>query len=125
MNRVQKWVTRRLETLRGRRMSALGLRDMADDRLADVQRLLSDDVHWYVFEQELVGQLMRASGVPAKWVRIDTTAASSSADVDDKGRCDYRVTAKITVPICLNASLRLPACTPWACHGNAGGVPGY
>jgi hypothetical protein len=32
---------------------------MTDDRLADILRMLSSDVHWIAFEQELMGNLVR------------------------------------------------------------------
>ncbi len=85
MNRVQEWASRRLETLRGCGMEALGLQDLTDDRLADVLRLLSDDVHWHAFEQELMGQLVRVYDLTTQVVRIDTTTASSYADVNEQG----------------------------------------
>ena len=43
MNRVQPWAERRLETLRGCSDATLEVRDLGDDRLADVLRYLSDD----------------------------------------------------------------------------------
>src|SRR2546422_2464889 len=85
MNRVQEWATRRLETLRGCGMNALCPQDVTDDRLADVLRLLSDDVHWQAFEQELMGQLLRVYDLSATCVRIDTTTASSYAQVNEQG----------------------------------------
>src|SRR5438874_6835215 len=85
MNRVQEWATRRLETLRGCGMNTLCPQDVTDDRLADVLRLLSDDVHWQAFEQELMGQLLRVYDLPATCVRIDTTTASSYAQVNKHG----------------------------------------
>ncbi len=85
MNRVQEWATRRLETLRGCGMNALCPRDLTDDRLADLLRLLSNDVHWHAFEQELMGQLLRVYDVQASCVRIDTTTASSDAEVSEQG----------------------------------------
>ncbi|MEO9060179.1 MAG: DUF4277 domain-containing protein [Ktedonobacteraceae bacterium] len=85
MNRVQAWASRRLCTLRGCGMSALSAQDMTDDRLADVLRLLSDDLHWQAFEQELMGQLVRVYDLPTTCVRIDTTTASSYAEVDEQG----------------------------------------
>ena len=85
MNRVQEWVTRRLETVRGCGMDALCPQDLTDDRLADVLRLLSDDVHWQAFEQELMGQLVRVYDLQAQCVRIDTTTASSYAEVTEQG----------------------------------------
>jgi transposase len=85
MNRVQEWASRRLETLRGCGMKALCPQDVTDDRLADVLRLLSDDVHWQAFEQELMGQLLRVYDLSATCVRIDTTTASSYAQVNEEG----------------------------------------
>jgi transposase len=85
MNRVQEWATRRLETVRGSGMSHLETQDMTDDRLADVLRILSDDTHWQAFEQELMAQLVRVYDMPAQCVRIDTTTASSYADVNEEG----------------------------------------
>ena len=85
MNRVQEWATRRLETLRGCGMNALCPQDLTDDRLADILRLLSDDVHWHAFEQELMGQLLRVYDLQASCVRIDTTTASSYAEVNEQG----------------------------------------
>lgn len=85
MNRVQEWTTRRLETLRGCSVSGLEPRDMTDDRLADVLRSLSDDGQWQAFEQELMGQLVRVYDLQAMCVRIDTTTASSYAEVNEQG----------------------------------------
>src|SRR5437588_4766144 len=85
MNRVQEWAMRRLDTLRGCGMKALQVQDLTDDRLADLLRLLSDDVHWQACEQELMGQLLRVYDLPAQGVRIDTTTASSYAEVTEEG----------------------------------------
>src|SRR2546421_664801 len=85
MNRVQEWAMRRLDTLRGCGMKALQAQDLTDDRLADLLRLLSDDVHWQACEQELMGQLLRVYDLPAQAVRIDTTTASSYAEVTEEG----------------------------------------
>jgi transposase len=85
MNHVQEWGSRRLETLRGCGMDGLSPQDLTDDRLADVLRLLSHDVHWQAFEQELMGHLLRVYDLPATCVRIDTTTASSYAQVNEQG----------------------------------------
>jgi transposase len=85
MNRVQEWVTRRLETVRGSGMSSIEAHDMTDDRLADVLRMLSDDTHWQAFEQELMAHLVRVYDMRAHCVRIDTTTASSYATVNEEG----------------------------------------
>lgn len=85
MNRVQQWALRRLETLRGCGVDSLQVGDLTDDRLADVLRLLSHDAHWQAFEQELMGQLVRVYDLPVQCVRVDTTTASSYAQVNEDG----------------------------------------
>ena len=85
MNRVQPWTERRLETLRGCSDATLEVRDLADDRLADVLRHLSDDKRWRAFEQELTGQLVRVYDLHADCVRLDSTTASSYGAVSEDG----------------------------------------
>src|SRR2546421_9836245 len=71
MNRVQPWAERRLETLRGCSDASLQVRDLGDDRLADILRHLSDDEHWRAFEQELAGHLVRGDDLCSTCVRLD------------------------------------------------------
>ena len=85
MNRVQPWAERRLETLRGCSAESLEVRDLADDRLAEVLRHLSDDEYWRAFEQELTGQLVRVYDLRADCVRLDSTTASSYGAVSEDG----------------------------------------
>src|SRR3989441_885913 len=85
MNRVQSWAERRLETLRGCSEASLEVRDLGDDRLADVLRHLSDDERWRAFEQELTGQLVRVYDLQANCVRLDSTTASSYGAVNEDG----------------------------------------
>lgn len=85
MNRVQGWATRRQETLRGCGVNGLEPQDLTDDRLADVLRYFSSDVHWQAFEQELMGQLVRVYDLQVQCVRVDTTTVSSYADVNEEG----------------------------------------
>ncbi len=85
MNRVQPWAERRLETLRGCSETQLEVRDLGDDRLADVLRHLSDDARWREFEQELTGQLVRVYDLRADCVRLDSTTASSYGTVSEEG----------------------------------------
>lgn len=59
LNRVQAWVSQRMETLRGCGSAALNEADLTDDRLAEVLRWLSHDEDWRPFAQELMGQLVR------------------------------------------------------------------
>jgi transposase len=46
---------------------------------------LRHDAQWQAFEQELMGQLLRVYDLQALCVRIDTTTASSYADVNEQG----------------------------------------
>src|SRR5947209_7402777 len=85
MNRVQPWAERRLETLRGCSETQLEVRDLGDDRLADVLRHLSDDERWRAFEQELTGQLVRVYDLHADCVRLGSTTASSYGAVSEDG----------------------------------------
>jgi transposase len=85
MNRVQDWVSRRLNTLRGCAGADLTPLDVTDDRLADVLRLLSDDERYRAFEQELMGSLVRVYALEASCVRLDSTTVSSYAQVTDEG----------------------------------------
>jgi transposase len=85
MNRVQEWGKHRMETLRGCGIPSLSEADLTDDRLADVLRLLSHDEHWRSFEQDLMGQVVRVYEQSATCVRIDTTTASSYAEVNEQG----------------------------------------
>ncbi len=85
MNRVQPWAERRLETLQGCSDAPLEVRDLGDDRLADVLRHLSDDERWCAFEQELTGQLVRVYDLHADCVRLDSTTASSYGAVSEDG----------------------------------------
>src|SRR5713226_7195060 len=78
MNRVQPWAERRLETLRGCSETQLEVRDLGDDRLADVLRHLSDDARWREFEQELTGQLVRVYDLRAACVDRKSTRLNSS-----------------------------------------------
>ena len=85
MNRVQPWAERCLETLRGCSDASLQVRDLGDDRLADILRHLSDDEHWRAFEQELTGHLVRVYDLRSDCVRLDSTTASSYGAVSEDG----------------------------------------
>jgi transposase len=85
MNRVQPWAERRLETLQACSDATLEVRDLDDDRLADVLRHLSDDERWRAFEQELTGHLVRVYDLHADCVRLDSTTASSYGAVSEDG----------------------------------------
>src|SRR5258708_7535258 len=83
MNRVQEWGSRRLETVRGCGLEALTPQDLTDDRLADVLRLLSNDVHWRAFEHDLMGHLVRVYEWEARCGPLDNTTAGRCAEVNE------------------------------------------
>ena len=85
MNQVQPWAEHRLETLRACSDDRLAMRDLSDDRLADVLRHLSDDERWRAFEGELTGHLVRVYDLHADCVRLDSTTASSYGVVSEDG----------------------------------------
>ena len=85
MNRVQPWAEHHLETVRGCSDALLEVRDLGDDRLADVLRHLSDDERWGTFEQDLTGQLVRVYDLGADCVRLDSTTVSSYGAVSEDG----------------------------------------
>jgi transposase len=85
MNQVQDWSKRRKEVVRSRGLSTFEDRDMTDDRLADVLRALSSDIHWSAFEQELMGNLVRVYDLQKECIRVDTTTVSSYAEVNEEG----------------------------------------
>jgi transposase len=85
LNHVRAWVEQRLQMLRectGESMRAL---DFTDDRLADLLRGLSEDVHWHAFETALTGNLVRVYDLPTERVRLDGTSASSYRAVVEEG----------------------------------------
>jgi len=89
MNRVQEWAMRRKEVIRGCGIKTFEVRDMTDDRLADILRVLSSDTHWLAFEQELMGRLVRVYDLQKECVRVDTTTVSSYAEVNEEGLLQF------------------------------------
>jgi transposase len=85
MNRVQDWFSHRRNTLRGRGVADLSPWDATDDRLADVQRVLSDDERYRACEQDVMGNLLRVSALDATGVLLDTTTVSSDAEMNEEG----------------------------------------
>src|SRR6266536_104345 len=85
MNRVQLWAERRLERMRGCSAASLQVRDLGDDRLADIWWHLSDDANWRAFEQALTGHLVRVYDLRSDCVRLDSTTASSYGTVSEDG----------------------------------------
>src|SRR5450755_1262795 len=70
MHHVQEWAMRRKEVLRGCGLNTLEAQDMTDDRLADVLRALSNDIHWSAFEQDLMGSLVRVYDMQKARIRV-------------------------------------------------------
>lgn len=89
MNHVQEWSKQRKEILRCCGFETFEIRDMTDDRLADILHALSNDTSWLAFEQELMENLVRVYGVQKECVRIDTTSVKSYAEVNEQGLLQY------------------------------------
>src|ERR1700682_2665185 len=89
MNQVQEWSKRRKEIIRSCGLKTFETGDMTDDRLADILRALSSDIHWSAFEQELMGNLVRVYDLQEECIRIDTTSVKSYAEVNEQGLLQY------------------------------------
>src|SRR6476660_3681858 len=85
LNQVQPWVERRLETLGACLGQAVRALDVADDRLAAILEVLSDDARWATFEGALTGRLLRVYDLVAERVRLDTTSAGGYWQVTPEG----------------------------------------
>jgi transposase len=89
MNHVQEWSKRRKEIIRSCGLETFETEDMTDDRLADILRALSNDIHWSAFEQELMENLVRVYDLQKECIRIDTTSVKSYAEVNEQGLLQY------------------------------------
>jgi transposase len=120
MNYVQEWSRLRLATIRGCGLDSFDSLDMTDDRLADALRLLSNDVHWVAFEQELMGNLVRVYDMQEDCVRIDTTTAKSYAEVNEQGLLQLGLSLDHRPgPVTIENRVGLPGPT-WHAIGNRG-----
>jgi transposase len=75
MSHVQDWANARPETLGHLLGQPLRTTDLADDRLGEVVRWLSDDGLWHRIESAVNGQMIRAYRLPRRRVRLDATTA--------------------------------------------------
>jgi transposase len=85
MNQVQSWVERQVDTLRTCAGQPVQVLDLTDDRLADVLRILSDDIYWANFERGLTGTLLRVYDLRPTRVRLDSTTVSGYWEVSEDG----------------------------------------
>ncbi len=85
LNQVEPWAERRLVTLRTCTQQPIQPRDVTDDRLASLLRLLSQDTHWTSFERALTRDLVRVYDLRPTCVRVDTTTSSGYWDVTEDG----------------------------------------
>jgi transposase len=85
LNHLQDWAASRLEMLCACLGKPVRSQDFHDDRLADMRDALQDPTAWAAFEQDLHAGLVRVYDLPTKTVRVDTTTASTYAQVDDCG----------------------------------------
>jgi transposase len=89
MNHVQEWSKRRKEIIRSCGLETFETEDMTDDRLADILRALSNDIHWSAFEQDLMQNLVRVYDLQKECIRVDTTSVKSYAEVNEQGLLQY------------------------------------
>ena len=75
MSHVQDWANARPETLGHLLGQPLRTTDLADDRLGEVVRWLSDDGLLHRIESAVNGQMIRAYRLPRRRVRLDATTA--------------------------------------------------
>ena len=85
MNHVQLWVEKCVRTLSSSLGQGVRELDFADDRLAAVLHILSDDECWASFEQALNQQLLRVYALRPRQVRLDTTTSSGYWEVTEEG----------------------------------------
>ncbi|MCZ7570798.1 MAG: hypothetical protein M5U01_19740 [Ardenticatenaceae bacterium] len=85
LNQVETWAAQRLETLRACVPEAVTVKDLRDDRLADVVRLLSADESWQALEGALNRDLLRVYDLRARRVHVDSTSASGYWHVTEDG----------------------------------------
>jgi transposase len=83
MDRVQEWVTKRLQVLRALTGQALTALDFTDDRLALCLRKLSQSEAWQQIEAQLGRHLVRVYRLGEEpTVRLDATTGSVNHDPD-------------------------------------------
>ena len=85
LNHVEPWAEKRLTALQACLGQPVRALDWSDDRLACILDKLSDDSCWAAFERALGEQLIRVYDLRAKRVRLDSTTASSYAQVTPEG----------------------------------------
>ena len=84
MERVQPWAQGQLQTLSTLLEEPVTAADFADDRLADVLRLLSQDAVWDQVETSLGARLVRIYDLRGEAVRLDSTAAALYHEPDER-----------------------------------------
>jgi len=82
MSAVEPWATQLIGTLSVLLPQAVRVKDFADDRLADVLRLLSDDDRWEEIERQLGQRLLRVYDLPSESVRLDSTTVAVYHDTE-------------------------------------------
>lgn len=75
MSHVQDWANARPETLGQLLGQSIRDTDLADDRLSEVLRHLSDDTFWHQIEASTNARMIRTYRLPRRWIRVDSTTA--------------------------------------------------
>jgi transposase len=133
LNHLQDWAADRVEMLCACLGKPVRSQDFHDDRLADMLDALQDSTAWAAFEQALNAGLVRVYDLPTQTVRVDTTTASTYAQVDDTGDGLFQLghsknhrpdLAQIKVPIAVLDPLGMPLVTT-VVAGNTADDPLY
>lgn len=82
MSVVESWSVQQRETLSALLPQPIREKDFADDRLADVLRLLSDDERWGEIEERLGQRLLRVYDLRDSPLRLDSTTAAVYHDTE-------------------------------------------
>ncbi len=85
LNRVQEWVSKRLQTVRACTGQSVRELDFTDDRLESILRTLRDDERWRAFEASFNQRLVRVYNLNPRRVRQDSTSASGYWSVTEGG----------------------------------------
>ena len=73
---VEPWAEQHIETLRCVLSEQVRTKDLTDDALADVLKVMSDDSKWEVMEERFNWRHLRAFRLPTERVRLDATAVA-------------------------------------------------
>jgi len=83
MNSVQDWIASRCSVLIAATGQEMTDKDFTDDRLADILKILHDDMIWSQIEQHISRHTIRAYNLSVDKIRLDATTAAVNHDPDE------------------------------------------